>query len=240
MDRASKLTVFVVVCVTSALMVCSETPPPEESYYDREIAPSLTFTCAQQTTGCHLARDGQAAGNLDLTSYDSLMRRRDALAAYGPYPLGLFLMKVSPASEVASGQLDAPTLPEQRSVVVHADIRHAAGASVQVDSTVFNRLVGWINKGHTRNDAEPPPAARRLRLHAWRWGGAGTVVNADRRTPRPTRLSERRMAGARQCASSCHGARLATSHRVQRHRRRSAGTTSLAAAWARRWRAPSS
>ena len=201
------------------LLACSEIPPPEESYYSREIAPAIKFTCAQQTTGCHLARDGQAAGNLDLTSYDSLMRRRDALSAYGPYPLGLFLMKVSPPSEIAVETLDAPdpAFPEQRTVMVRTDIRHAAGAGVQVDSTVFNHLVGWINNGHTRTGAPPAPPAVEAGTDCT--SGAGAAPDFDPNVdPADTTSYERFKSDVwpvmrTGCASTnCHGARLADLH----------------------------
>ena len=201
------------------LLACSEIPPAEESYYSREIAPGLQFSCAQQTTGCHLPRDGQAAGNLDLSSYDSLMRRRDALAPYGPYPVGLLLMKVSPPSEVTVETLDAPdpAFPEQRSVVVRTDIRHAAGAGVRVDSTVFNHLVGWINNGHTRTGVPPTPTAVTAGTDCTT--GPGAAPGFDPALDPTDTVSFARfesevwpvMRGA--CAStSCHGARLADMH----------------------------
>lgn len=218
-QRASTWIRSAVVGAVSSLMACNEIPPPEESYYSREIGPSLAFTCAQQTTGCHLARDGQAAGNLDLTSYDSLMRRRDALSAYGPYPLGLFLMKVSAPSEIAIETLDPPdpALPDQRTVTVRTDIRHAAGAGVRIDSTAFNRLVGWINNGHTRNGT--PPSATAVDTGTDCTGGAGAAPEFDPNVDPVDAVSFARFRSdvwpvmRASCAStSCHGARLADLH----------------------------
>ncbi|MBC7170774.1 MAG: hypothetical protein H5U40_00015, partial [Polyangiaceae bacterium] len=68
--------------------------PPASSYYDERIAPLVDVGCVQQTTGCHLASEtGEAVGNLDLSSYDALQQRRDVLPAYGPYSMGLLLLK---------------------------------------------------------------------------------------------------------------------------------------------------
>lgn len=88
---------------------CESAPEPAYSYYDDQIAPVIGIGCAQQTTGCHIASaDGTAAGNLDLSGYDSLMRRKDLLTAFGPYPVGLFLLKGGDPVEVRVDTFDAP------------------------------------------------------------------------------------------------------------------------------------
>ncbi|MEZ4253406.1 MAG: hypothetical protein R3B99_34795, partial [Polyangiales bacterium] len=56
-----------------ASLGCEQPLPGEDTYYDREIAPSLVVGCQMTTSGCHLANEhGSAPGNLDLASYDSL------------------------------------------------------------------------------------------------------------------------------------------------------------------------
>src|SRR4051812_10878283 len=73
---------------------CEEASPPAFTFYDDRIAPVMGVGCVQQTTGCHLASPAQTAvGNLDLSSYDALMRRSDVLPASGPYPVGQLLLK---------------------------------------------------------------------------------------------------------------------------------------------------
>src|SRR5690242_7309755 len=76
------------------LSACQSTPAPTSSYFDRQIQPILKVGCVMQTTGCHLSDErGRAVGNLDLSSYDALMRRRDVLSPYGPYSTSLLLLK---------------------------------------------------------------------------------------------------------------------------------------------------
>lgn len=117
---------------------------PPFSYYEDQIQPIVQMGCAMQTTGCHLASpQGTAAGNLDLTSYDSFMRRDDVLPAYGPYPVGLLLMKGGPPVEIPVETFDG-------TVMITTDIRHTAGAGIQVDSRGYTRLRQWIEAGHTR------------------------------------------------------------------------------------------
>src|SRR5215510_928043 len=75
-------------------IACDSQAPSTFSFYTERIDPIIDVGCQRQTTGCHVD-DGRgfALGNLDLTSYDSLMRRRDVLPAYGPYSVGLLLLK---------------------------------------------------------------------------------------------------------------------------------------------------
>ena len=72
---------------------CDDVPPPGGSYFDERIQPAFDVGCAIQTNGCHVDNGGSATGNLDLSSYDSLMRREDTLPPYGPYSVGLLLLK---------------------------------------------------------------------------------------------------------------------------------------------------
>ena len=44
-----------------------------------------------------------AVGNLDLSSYDALLRREDVLSPTGPYPVGQLLLKGGEAVETMSG-----------------------------------------------------------------------------------------------------------------------------------------
>ena len=102
------------VLATSA---CEEATPPAFTYYDERVAPVLGVGCVQQTTGCHVASTEQTAvGNLDLSSYDALMRRADLLPAMGPYPVGALLLKGGDSLEVPVQTFDAPILPGPTSV----------------------------------------------------------------------------------------------------------------------------
>jgi hypothetical protein len=141
------------------LSSCEDAPPPPYSYYDDRIDPIVRIGCAQQTTGCHLpSPEGTAAGNLDLSSFDSLMRRRDALPAYGPYPVGLLLMKVTEPKTIRVETFDAPpgaASPDDRFVTITTDVRHAAGSGVRLDSRGYAELQRWIQAGHTRTGVPP-------------------------------------------------------------------------------------
>ena len=100
-------------------LVCEERAPSAYSYYEERIAPILDVGCARQTTGCHVDNgSGSALGNLDLSTYDSLMRREDLLPPFGPYPVGALLLKAGNAAQVQVRTLDAPdaTQPARRSV----------------------------------------------------------------------------------------------------------------------------
>src|SRR5262245_27659525 len=99
-------------------------------------------SCVRQNTGCHLSVPaGTSAGNLDLTSYDSLFRRADVLDAYGPYPLPLLLLKPGDPVTISVETFDPPdpTMPE-RFVEVTTDIRHAGGSTVDLGTSGFALL----------------------------------------------------------------------------------------------------
>ncbi len=128
---------------------CDGGSAPTSSYYDERIGPRLEFGCVEQTAGCHLASErGEATGNLDLSSYDALMRRSDVLPAYGPYPVGLLLLKGGPDVEITVETLGEP-------VTVTTDIRHDAGRTIQLDSDTYGTLKRWVEAGHTRTGLPP-------------------------------------------------------------------------------------
>jgi hypothetical protein len=134
---------------------CEEQPPSTFSFYDDRIAPILSVGCQRQTTGCHVD-DGRgfALGNLDLSSYDALMRRRDVLTAYGPYSVGALLLKAGNPIEIDVRTIDPPdpAQPELRRVSITTDIRHAAGeGAIARGSSGYAALKQWLDGGHTRN-----------------------------------------------------------------------------------------
>ena len=140
---------------------CAWELPPEGSYYDERISPTLHESCSVTTSGCHLADEqGRAVGNLDLSSYDSLMRRADALMAYGPYSRPLLLLKVS-------GPITVPVETLDGTVDIETDIRHSAGAGIAPGSPAFRDLVRWIESGYARTgapvDRRPDSAICRVR-----------------------------------------------------------------------------
>src|SRR5665647_2549469 len=75
---------------------CGESPPGR-TFFDRNIKPILDQKCAGNTSGCHAVNEGDifelAAGNLDVTTFENIQRRRDTLSPFGAYPFPLFLIK---------------------------------------------------------------------------------------------------------------------------------------------------
>ena len=141
---------------------CSDDLGTTSSYFDERIGPTLEFGCVEQTAGCHLASAvGEATGNLDLSTFDALMRRRDVLPAYGPYPVGLLLLKGGPDVDIPVETWDPPdpALPDVRVVNVTTDIRHNAGRTVQIESRNYSQLKQWIEGGATRTGLPPEELA---------------------------------------------------------------------------------
>jgi len=125
---------------------CERPEPEVQSYFDRTIAPILRGSCSRQTTGCHVEdAKGNAAGNLDTTSYEKLARRRDLLVTYGPYPYPGLLQKVIAPQAIEVHGLDAP-------VPVRTDIRHAAAAGIDITSDGFATLLRWLQNGATKSN----------------------------------------------------------------------------------------
>ena len=138
---------------------CAEPAPATFSYYEERIDPLLRVGCAEQTTGCHLAdSNGFALGNLDLSSFDSLMRRRDALLSTGPYTESLLLLKGGTPITLRVGTLDPPdpSKPEDRFVTITTDIRHAGGSGVEQGAPAYAVLRQWLANGAARSGSVTP------------------------------------------------------------------------------------
>ncbi|MCA9581126.1 MAG: PD40 domain-containing protein, partial [Myxococcales bacterium] len=171
--------IVAVFSIAAFVAACEEPEEPASSYFDERIAPVLRIGCVEQTAGCHLAaEDGTATGNLDLSSYDALMRRSDVLAPYGPYPVGLLLLKGGEAVDVQVDTLDPPdpSKPDERFVRITTDIRHNAGTGIGLSSRSYNILKQWIGNGHTRSGT--PSEEQATNLGSCR-AGAGTAPGFD-------------------------------------------------------------
>ncbi|MEI9938117.1 MAG: hypothetical protein WDO69_12930 [Pseudomonadota bacterium] len=143
-----------------ALAACNrEDDSARTTYFDRKIGVTLIQSCATSPTksGCHVAADdhGNALGNLNVTSYDSVSKRQDLFLRYGPYGLPALLLKAAKPFPVAitTWQSAEPTL-------VTTDIAHVGGRLLDLTSPAFTALDAWITNGHTINNA--PPAERVL------------------------------------------------------------------------------
>lgn len=136
-----------IVGAAAASTSCSRSDEaPAASYFDRTIQPILGGSCSKQTTGCHVADlKGNAVGNLDTTSFAMVARRRDLLTTYGPYGSPGLLLKVAGPQQVVVSTLEG-------TVTVTTDIRHAAGAGVDVTSDGYATLRRWMDNGATENN----------------------------------------------------------------------------------------
>jgi WD40-like Beta Propeller Repeat len=141
-----------------ATAACDNGPPAAPMYFERVIQPILTTSCVRGSGqgGCHVDDGtGNALGNLDLTSYAGVTRRRDVLRAYGSYPLPLLLLKASGAN--------VPPIPYQggssgTTEFLPSQIQHAGNTTIDVQSNAFFELQKWLANGATENGsvAEKP------------------------------------------------------------------------------------
>src|SRR5687768_12202832 len=125
---------------------CSrEDRPAESTFYERRIGPVLQGSCATSPTrsGCHVAADdrGNALGNLNISSYETLTLRRDLLVDYGPYGVPGLLLKVVPQFDLRLTYWDDTT------VTVRTDIAHGGGSLLDFTSASYTTLERWIENG---------------------------------------------------------------------------------------------
>jgi WD40-like Beta Propeller Repeat len=177
------------------------------NYYDRKIGPALVQACATSPTksGCHVAADdhGDSLGNLNVTSYDSLTKRKDLFLRYGPYGLPALLLKVAPDYPIAltTWQNDTPTL-----ITTH--ISHVGGTLLDLTSPSFTLLDTWISNGFAVNNA---PAADPTFAQTPCSNNLGTDPDFDS-TQNPTTPDYQSFSdnvnpviGSRCAAGNCHG-----------------------------------
>lgn len=183
MSPCSSARVLALLASLAVIAGCEQQDLPPGSYYDDNIQPTFATSCVRQNTGCHLATpEGTATGNLDISSFDAVMRRRDVLEPYGPYPLPLLLLKPGQPVTIhveTFGESDGLPL-EMRNVDVTTDIRHAGGTTVDLGTAGFSLISQWVRNGHTRTGAPP----RDIRVSEGPCtSGAGTAPGYDPSTP---------------------------------------------------------
>jgi Hydrazine synthase alpha subunit middle domain len=135
------------------LFACSKQSPAERHYYDQHIQPVFNSFCVGNTSPCHRIDDATqtAAGNLDLSSFEGVQKRRDVLRNYGVYPQPLLLLKALPE--------DAVLIP-YRGKLLTSEIRHVGGKPLQPSSDAFFEIKRWIDNGATRDGLASTPMAR--------------------------------------------------------------------------------
>ena len=131
-----------VLVVLSALSLigCKDQAPNAPMYYERVIQPILTNSCVRNQGSCHKDDGtGNALGNLDLTSYANITRRRDVLRTFGAYPVPLLLLKAVgpsvppiPYNGAGDGSIKAPMHGKVLELFVRAGEAVAGGQRVAV------------------------------------------------------------------------------------------------------------
>ena len=205
------------ITVALGLLACEAPERKPFAFYDERIAPVLQPGCQRQTTGCHVDDGhGFALGNLDLSSYETLLHRKDVLTPYGPYSAGLLLLKAGDPIHVQVRTIDPPdpSQPDRRYVTVTTDIRHGGGeGAIAEGSTDYALLKQWIDGGYAKN------GVARVELNGVIGkcvSGVGELPGVDLDAPPADETSFRNFVDDVQpvfrdrCAgSSCHGTRTA-------------------------------
>lgn len=131
---------------------CGSDDPPGQTFFDREIQPILIGSCAGNTGGCHAVDPDDpfafAAGNFDVTSFETVQRRRDVLRAYGAYGTPLLLIKAVGDSGELGVTYDGEFHP--------LEVQHAGGGILAVGSDAYLTLLEWTSNGATENGLPPP------------------------------------------------------------------------------------
>lgn len=147
------------IAIATLSVVCASgcTRPKEATttYYDRKIGPILVASCttspSQSTCHVNADREGNALGNLDVSSYNKLILRHDLLLNYGPYGMPELLLKVVKPFELPLTSWDG------KSQVITSDIAHQGGQLIDETSSAFTTLSAWIARGASVNNSPPPP-----------------------------------------------------------------------------------
>ncbi|HLK37846.1 MAG TPA: hypothetical protein VKU41_13890 [Polyangiaceae bacterium] len=133
---------------------CTTHQPPTTTYFDRTIAPILQTSCVRTNTGagCHVAdAKGNAFGNLDLSDYGALAKRRDLLLDYGPYLQPSLLAKNVDPYPVTLELWDGTK------VTVTTDIKHSGGPILDPTGGAYQTLRRWIENGASENNTGVAP-----------------------------------------------------------------------------------
>ncbi len=142
------------VLALAAAAACNVKEPEHTTYFEQHISPILTTGCARSPTGsgCHVADPkGNAFGNLDVSTFEGVSRRRDLLQTYGPYLQPTFLLKATPSTQLHLVAFDGQT------VALMTDIKHSGGPIMQPTASAYLALRAWIDHGATENNTGVAP-----------------------------------------------------------------------------------
>src|SRR5450432_579942 len=145
--------VFAVAGATAVTAAgCHVKEPAEQHFYDVHVQPIFNSFCVGNTSPCHKIdpATGTALGNLDLSSFEGVQKRRDALRTYGSYPQPLILLKALPETDVQ--------IPYQQSFYV-SEIRHTGGKPIALNTEAYFELKNWLDNGANRDGIAPQAVA---------------------------------------------------------------------------------
>ena len=166
------------VAAATALFGCRPAPPPEQHFYDVHIQPILNASCVGNTSPCHsiavdpVTNSPTALGNLDLSSFEGVQKRRDVLRTYGSYPQPLLLLKAMPPG---SNQI-----PYQGKFYP-SEIQHSGGSPIQPNSEAYFELKNWLDNGANRDGIAPQAVAEQGCWSLQRRASAGQPAHHRRR-----------------------------------------------------------
>jgi hypothetical protein len=145
---AAALVVWAAALAAVSCSGCIVKKPVEQHYYDEHIQPIFNSFCINNTSPCHRVdpATGVALGNLDLTSFDNVQKRRDVLRIYGSYPTALLLLKALPDPEV--------TIRFQGKAY-QSEILHSGGKPISASSDAAQELTNWLTNGANRDGILP-------------------------------------------------------------------------------------
>lgn len=140
-----------VVTVATLMTSCGE-GAQGRTYYERQVEPILQQFCAQNTGGCHSRNANDpfafAAGNFDVTSFETVQKRRDLLEPKGAYSVPPLLVK----AVGATGELQVVYRGEPYPL----EVQHVGGNILQAGSDAYLTLLDWMEAGATENGVPPP------------------------------------------------------------------------------------
>jgi hypothetical protein len=140
-SRSARLGALVVFSLAGA--GCLKKQGVEQHFYENHIQPIFNASCVGNTSPCHRVDDkGVALGNLDLSSFDAVQKRRDALRLYGSYTQPLLLLKAMPEAQVQINFLGKTYASE---------IRHTGGKTLLANSDAYYELKRWLDNGANRD-----------------------------------------------------------------------------------------
>jgi hypothetical protein len=133
---------------------CHINQPQDQHFYDQHIQPIFNNFCVGNTSPCHridkTSDSGIALGNLDLSSFASVQKRRDVLRTYGSYTQPLLLLKALPEESVQ--------IPYQQRLLV-SEIKHTGGKPIAPTSDAYYELKRWLDNGANLDGLAPEPVA---------------------------------------------------------------------------------